>query len=75
MFLPTGVIHVTTARRGKERPMSEKAIDSENISKSAPDPAKEKARTKAKKAKAANKARPKNQRASPKLTAPTRRPK
>src|SRR5712672_2125497 len=57
MFLPTGVMNVTTATRSRRNTMSENAIDSENISKPTPDTAKPKGTRKAgKKAKPAKKA-------------------
>jgi hypothetical protein len=55
MFLPTGVITVTTANPVKEKNMSDNAIDSETISKPVPDTTKPKAARKAKKAKSAKK--------------------
>jgi len=42
MFLPTGVMNVTTATRSRKISMSENAIDSENITKPAPNVARSK---------------------------------
>ena len=57
LFLPTGVIHVTTANRSRRNSMSENAIESENTGKPAPEAAKPKgARKSTKKAKPAKKA-------------------